>query len=183
LDIRCKGMVCWIRLGRFENYNSEEGVISHMSKAADQLLIGRCGLYCGACPVYLSSSEREDFKKKTAALWNVSIEDCSCDGCGSPKEKSPCSACEIIPCLDSKEFSSCYECDSYEKEDCEKFEKTFRMCLESLGIDLRQNLERLFATSPEQWLTKNEQTWICRTCGTRIPWGYSQCQRCGNPLH
>ena len=124
-----------------------------MSSKVASDMIGRCGLYCGACPVYLSRFEDEDFRNKVVEAWKISAERCDCEGCGKPKPQSPCADCKILICLDSKNLRTCYECSSFDKEDCEVFEQTYRICLEQ-SVDLRQ----------------------------KIPWGFAQCQRCGREL-
>jgi len=152
-----------------------------MSRKAEPELIGRCGLYCGACPVYLSRFEDGEFRIRVAEAWGISVDRCDCDGCGKPKSNSPCADCKILVCLDDKNIRTCYECESFDREDCENFERTYRICLEQ-SIDLRQNLERLYSSGNEKWIERNAQVYVCKACGARIPWGFAQCQRCGREL-
>ena len=165
-----------------EEFNSHEMVIGSMPKDSDNALIGRCGLYCGACPIYLSDSLSEELKHKVSEEWGVDLDKSGCKGCNDLTPECVGSKCKIVVCLNSKNISSCFDCDRYQLENCERFEKTYHMCLESSGIDLRQSLERLNAGGTDQWLEKNRQMWVCKSCGTKISWDCSTCDKCGEPL-
>jgi len=67
----------------------------------DKSLIAACGLYCGACRLYLSGK---------------------CFGC---KENVKAAWCKVRTCCKENSFASCADCKSIELKDCKKFNNFF----------------------------------------------------------
>lgn len=153
-----------------------------MDKRRNSSLVGRCGIYCGACSIFLATTEGGDLKKAVSKSLGIPEDKIACQGCGELLARRSLRVCEILRCLESKEQQYCYECDQYHADDCERFEKIYRSHLERDGFDLRQSLQRLESTTVEKWLEENAKKWICQSCGAQIYLGLSRCHRCGNPL-
>ncbi len=69
---------------------------------ADQALVARCGLYCGACKSYLKGS---------------------CPGCA---ENVKASWCKVRSCCNERGYASCADCaDHANPKDCKLFDNVF----------------------------------------------------------
>jgi hypothetical protein len=72
-------------------------------------LMAPCGLYCGACGVYLATRDNnEKFKKIMGGLYGTTPEDTECLGCmqTQPSDKlyCLCEHCDIRKCVQSKGY-------------------------------------------------------------------------------
>jgi len=148
----------------------------------NEALVGRCGMYCGACSIYLATIENGELKKEVAMKLGIPEEEVECRGCGSLTERKDIEICDIICCLDTRNSKYCYECERFHAEDCEDFYKIFKSHLEKEGFNLRMSLQRLESIPMERWLAENSTRWICKSCGTPIFLGSSSCRKCGKPL-
>lgn len=157
-------------------------LIEFVTERRSSSLIGRCGMYCGACSVYLACSEGGELRKSVAKSLSVPEDKINCKGCGELSVRQEQKICDILRCLEKREFDFCFECEEYHAEQCEYFDKMFSCHLEENGLDLRQSLRRLEELSEEGWLDFNAKKWICRSCGAPIFIGATRCYRCGNPL-
>jgi len=154
---------------------------------ANKNLLGRCGLYCGICPVYRAYKDSREFQKRIAKRHGCLPEEVRCEGCqalndcGWSYEKEWGKNCQILKCLNIKKLSFCYECAEY--GNCRKFDKLARSCLE-LGIDLRKNLQRIRDGKVEEWLLEQDKKWRCPSCGNPIAVSsdFRNCHWCGHKL-
>ena len=144
-------------------------------------LIGRCGLYCGACPIYLGARGDDDARKYVLEVWELPEDAIACNGCHAATPESGDSKCELVPCMDGKGHEYCSECAEYAEGSCDKFAKSEALC-KSIGIDLRSDLERLQAVGGEAWLAEQEGRWSCPQCGSRHFWQAQICSGCGASL-
>ena len=84
----------------------------------DNALMAPCGLYCGACGVYLSTRDNnEKFKKIMGGLYGTRPEETECLGCMQAKTTNKlyclCEQCDIRKCVTSKGYYSCHQCDTW----------------------------------------------------------------------
>ena len=79
-----------------------------------------CGLDCSKCPTYLATQKNEPAEReKVAGQWSqffgmtLTQQDINCDGCqsGSKRLFMHCKSCQIRDCCQSKDISTCAECD------------------------------------------------------------------------
>lgn len=151
----------------------------------DKNLIGRCGLYCGACSIYRAYKDSNKLQETLARKHSCSPEDVRCEGCQTVSKKGWSGEenwgrnCEIIKCLDARGLDFCYECDNYEQ--CEKFGELFDSHLQ-YGENLRENLNKIKAGKAEQWLTEEDKKWRCRNCKKPISIYLKECHWCGAKL-
>ena len=75
----------------------------------DKNLMAPCGLYCGACGVYLATRDKnEKFKEVMGNLYKTKTEDTECYGCmqSEPPKKlyGYCTLCAIRNCVRGKGY-------------------------------------------------------------------------------
>ena len=81
-------------------------------KAAEgggEKLVAPCGLYCGACPMYLATQENNQqrldslMKQFSAGKMQMKLEDLLCDGCiGGGRVATFCRKCAMRSCAEGK---------------------------------------------------------------------------------
>ena len=81
-------------------------------------LMAPCGLYCGACGIYIATRDGNDkFKQIMGNLYGTKPEETECLGCMQPdppeKRYVFCSACKIRDCVKSKSYYSCHQCEDW----------------------------------------------------------------------
>lgn len=153
-----------------------------MATSLELSLVGRCGMYCGACAVYLAGKEGGELRREMAKKLGIPEEKVGCEGCGSLLSTRNIRVCDILRCLESSNRNFCYECEEYRQQSCEHFEGIFRNHIDKDGLNLRESLSKLEGSTPERWLEENSRKWICRSCGSRIYIGSTNCHRCGGPF-
>ncbi|MEM3726062.1 MAG: DUF3795 domain-containing protein [Candidatus Bathyarchaeia archaeon] len=143
-------------------------------------LVGRCGLYCGACGVYRAYKDDGEFLKGIAESFKCSPEKMRCEGCMALTPECWGTGCKIVQCLESKGLEFCYQCGEYEKDSCDKFGKLAQRYAE-IGVDVRANLERIKKGETEEWLRESEKKYRCPSCGKPLPvYGTKgKCYHCG----
>jgi hypothetical protein len=144
-------------------------------------LVGRCGLYCGACIIYRAYKDSERLRREIAERENCSAEEIRCEGCQTVltsgwNSKEWGMNCKIVKCLEAKGLNFCYECDMY--PECEKFHAEADSCLKH-GENLMDNLNRIKAEEVEEWLEEEDKKWRCQKCGRPISMQLTECHWCG----
>lgn len=144
-------------------------------------LVGRCGLYCGACAIYRAYKDNGEYQEILANHFKCPPEKVRCEGCMALTPECWGYDCKIVQCLRNKGLQFCHQCNEYENEKCEKFEKLAMPYLEEDGVDLRANLERIRKGEVEEWLRESEEKYRCPVCGKPLSTGAMQrkCYHCG----
>lgn len=148
----------------------------------DRSLVGRCGLYCGACLIYRAHRDSAQLRESVAADYGRSPEEVRCEGCqtaaldGWDMDERWGKNCRIVGCLDGKGLDFCFQCESY--PECEKFREPFDSCLER-GENLMENLGKIEAGRVEEWLREEAERWRCRRCGKPVSQHLKECHWCG----
>jgi len=147
-------------------------------------LVGRCGLYCGACGIYRAYKDDGEYLERLARHFNCPPEKVRCEGCMALTSECWGYDCRIVQCLRDKGLELCYQCGQYESGDCEKFEKLAKPYLEEDGVDLRANLGRIRRGEVEEWLRESEEKYKCPACGKPLSVGAirKKCYHCGTDL-
>ena len=151
----------------------------------DYALVGRCGIYCGACGAHRAYKDKgaKYFRQVTKAF-QFPIEGIRCKGCHALTPDCAGSQCKVVQCLNAKDFEYCYECPEYENQSCEKYEEIAKKCVK-YGMDLKANLDRIKEGETEAWLKECEEKYRCSRCGKPLPvLGYNRkrCYHCGSDL-
>lgn len=148
-------------------------------------LIGRCGLYCGACSIYRAYKDSRKLQETLARKHKCSVEEVRCEGCqvvlkkGWSGEENWGRNCKIIQCLDAKKLKFCYECNDYEK--CERFNELLDAYLQ-YGENLRDNLNKIKTGKAEEWLEEQDKKWRCLSCNKPVSMYLTECHWCGAKL-
>lgn len=88
-------------------------------------MISPCGINCETCPAYLVSISGDmEEKKKLAKEWSntdceFEPEEIYCTGCLSSDWKMT-KECKTRACIQSKDYTSCAQCDTYPCPRCAK---------------------------------------------------------------
>jgi len=150
-------------------------------------LIGRCGLYCGTCPIYRAYKDSKELQGKLSEKYGCLPEEVRCEGCQALStypwtyEKQWGSNCKIVKCLNANKLIFCFECSDYNT--CKKHTKLAESC-SGLEMDLRANLQMIQEEKDEEWLLEQDKRWRCTKCGNPIIVSYKflHCHWCGNKL-
>jgi hypothetical protein len=147
----------------------------------EKSLVGKCGLYCGACGIYRAQRDSEEWRNRIASNYNCMLEQVCCNGCGDLTSECWGDGCKIVLCTRAKGVSHCFECPEYESGSCEKFEDLSRSYLEA-GVDLRDNLVRIKEGKTEEWLEESRKKFTCKSCGSPIAVWNKKCHHCGDEI-
>ena len=145
---------------------------------AENDLVGRCGLYCGACSIYRAYKDNGEYRNKLANYFKCPPEKVRCEGCQVLTPECWGKDCKIVQCLNSKGLEFCYQCPQLDKRSCEEFEKLAKGYLEE-DVDLRANLERIKSGQVEAWLKESKERFRCPHCKKPSPTGSKKCYHCG----
>ncbi len=146
-----------------------------MSREKQPELAAVCGLYCGACSLYIATTENDTEKLEYfAKSYNTDVEGMKCLGCRSDVLTVFCRECEFKTCTDEKNIGFCGECGEY----CDAF-KEFQQA-KPHRIELYQDLKRISEVGPEEWMKEMEKRYACKSCST-INSAYNMtCRKCGH---
>jgi len=141
---------------------------------AQDTLAAVCGLYCGACSLYIGSTEEPERLARLAVLFNAPPTELRCLGCRSGRLGIHCRDCEFKACANGKGISFCGECDEYP---CAKLAEFQRQ--RPHRIELWDDLDRIKKAGTEVWIREKEAEYACPKCGT-INSAYDlSCRKCG----
>jgi hypothetical protein len=144
-----------------------------------RVLLGVCGLFCGACYHYRASLPDGRHLLEEAARQGRGPGAFTCRGCRSDALyiHPGCARCEIRACADGRGVLHCGLCDEFPCERLEAFRDDGRVH----HLDVVSNLEDLNAKGPDRWLAAQARRWTC-ACGTGFSWYETVCHHCGEPL-
>jgi len=145
---------------------------------AESDLVGRCGLYCGACSIYRAYKDDGEYLSKLAQFFKCPPEKVRCEGCQALTPECWGNDCKIVQCTNIKGFSFCYECPQFDDRSCEKYEELAKRYLED-GVDVRANLARVKSGRIEEWLRECRERFRCPHCKKPLPEGSKKCYHCG----
>lgn len=143
-------------------------------------LVGKCGIYCGACTIYVAR-DSEAWRQKIAEKHNCLPDQVKCNGCGDLNSVCWGYDCKIALCTREKGVSFCYECPEYSQETCEKFNELSTR-YQKAGVDVRQNLSRIQAGETDTWLEETAERFKCKACGKPVSVWFTECPHCGSSL-
>jgi len=89
-------------------------------------LMAPCGLFCGACGVYIATRDgNEKLKNIMAITYGATPDETVCLGCMQPDTSKKlfgfCAECSLRDCAKSKSYYSCHQCDEFPCEKIESF--------------------------------------------------------------
>jgi hypothetical protein len=146
-------------------------------------LVAPCGLYCGACPMFLATQENDE-KKIDAIVQQFSgrgpkmaAADLQCDGCiGGGRVASFCRACAMRECAENtKKVTRCADCPDFPCSKITKFNNDGMLH----HAEVLENCRKLKEAGIKEWTKREEERWRCPQCHANIAWYDKTCSRCG----
>ena len=127
-------------------------------------LIGRCGLYCGACIIYgVSHNDEPAFVKRRkgiAEYFDCGASEITCEGCRQMTEHCWSKQCSVLLCLEERGYRCCDECTDIDS--CDKFGGIN----ERYG-NLKESMARIREIGDEKWLAEKRGERTCPECGAQ----------------
>jgi hypothetical protein len=133
-----------------------------------------CGLYCGACPVYLQQYDGW-LVEAIAKYFKCEPTDLRCRGCRSDMVSVSCRDCNRRGCAQSRGLDSCSACPEMP---CDRM----RQCRLPHMSEAVPNLEALRDRGSGLWLSGQADRWTCPSCGRTGSWYEQVCLQCGTAL-
>lgn len=153
----------------------------------NEKLVAPCGLYCGACPMYLATQENNDQRmasrfgssSKQPSAKPPSMENMKCDGCrGGGPTPAHVPKCAIKLCAAEKtKIGICSECAEFP---CSRISDFNNDGVQHHG-EVLANLRQLRAMGLKDWTKHEEDRWTCPKCRTKFSWYDAECMTCKTP--
>jgi hypothetical protein len=144
-------------------------------------LVAACGLYCGACPMYLATVQNSEEKikglQKQFGGSTLSREDLLCEGClGGGRLASFCRKCNLRECAAGKpDVKRCSDCSEFPCSKITRFNNDGMLHHSEVLANLRQIKEM----GMENWTKHEEERWRCPQCKNTLSWYDPKCPKCG----
>ncbi len=152
-------------------------------------LLAPCGLYCGACGVYIATrDENEKFKSVMGNLYGTKPEETECLGCMQPDPpKRPygfCEICKIRNCVKSKGFYSCHQCKEWPCNRIDNFGFTtgIRVMKRAIPLWRAKVAEHGDVKGSIEWARAECEHYDCPSCGKPLFRGAQECRVCKQPV-
>ena len=161
----------------------EAAAAAPKAPANKEKLVAPCGLYCGACPMYIASQEKDEKKIEAMAKQfssgksKIAVADMQCDGCiGGGRVASFCRKCSMRECAENKQkVTRC--------SDCKEFPCSLVTNFNNDGMlhhaEVLENCRRLRKVGIKEWTKREEERWSCAECWANIAWYDKACPKCG----
>ena len=152
-------------------------------------LMAPCGLYCGACGVYIATRDKnEKFKAVMGNLYGTKPEEPVCLGCMQSDQSQTmygyCKACTIRNCVKSKEFYSCHQCTDWPCNMIKDFSlATGRRVMKETIPVWREKVARFGDEEGSiEWARSVCERYHCPSCGKPLFRGAQRCRNCQTPV-
>lgn len=157
--------------------NSIDSQNADIQNSANKNLVSACGLYCGACGIYIATQENDSEKMlQYAMVLNQSYDDTLCDGCGAVRKSLHCSKmCTFIDCKQQKGVNSCTDCDEFPCQALYEFKS--KMPHRAEIIEMQHKMQEI---GTENWLIEMKDYFSCQQCKTVNSAYHLACRKCGN---
>lgn len=150
-----------------------------------QNLAAPCGLYCGACSIYVAgrrgdSKRLEQIARVMAEYLGRPVEgkDLACEGCLSEVIALQCRDCVLRACAFEKGLTHCAQCSDFP---CQRI-----IAFNNDGMrhhsEVLDNIRCQWIIGIGAWIEEQKERWRCLHCGCAVDWYASQCPDCGTTL-
>ncbi len=133
-----------------------------------------CGLFCGACSVYIGSTEDPERLKKLATRLGTTPDDLRCLGCRSGEVGAQCRDCAFTACAKGRGLAFCSECADYPCARLEAFQRE-----RPHRRELWNDLGRIREKGAAAWIREKLEEYACPVCGTVNSAYDLACRKCG----
>jgi hypothetical protein len=151
----------------------------------DKNLMAPCGLYCGACGVYIATRDKnEKFKVVMGNLYGTKVEDTECHGCmqSEPTKKlyGYCTMCAIRNCVRAKGYYSCHQCGQWPCSIIENFGLVtgLRVMKRAIPLWRAKAAELGDEKGSVEWARAELARYHCPACGKPLFRGAKRCRAC-----
>jgi len=134
-----------------------------------------CGLYCGACSVYLATREDPQRLPALAARLGQTEAETRCGGCRAEMRSVHCRSCDLASCASGRGIAFCGECAEFP---CARFQ-TFRSALPHRREILR-DLSRILESGVDAWMREIPERYACPSCNITNSAYDLACRHCGH---
>ena len=152
-------------------------------------LMAPCGLYCGACGVYIATRDNnQKFKTIMGNLYGTKPEETECLGCmqADPPQciYGYCRECGIRNCVRSKGFYSCHQCTDWPCDQIKNFGLATgqRVMLQTIPLWRTKVAELGGEEGSVAWARAVCEKYHCPTCGKPLFRGAQRCRSCGKDV-
>jgi len=149
----------------------------HSHSTSNKELAAACGLYCGACGIYLATQESDSEKiLHYAVVLNQTFDETLCDGCGAKRKSLHCSkTCTFIDCKKQNNVHFCNECNEFPCKALHEFKSKMPHRIEIVNAQYRMKEIGL-----DKWLLEMTDYFSCSHCKTLNSAYHMVCRKCGN---
>jgi hypothetical protein len=152
-------------------------------------LMAPCGLYCGACGVYIATRDNNSkFKAIMGNLYGTTPEETECLGCMQPdstkKLYAYCKLCTIRDCVKSKGFYSCHQCEEWPCSMIDNFGLALgqKVMKDTIPIWKSKVAEHGDEKGSVEWARTVCERYHCSACGKPLFRGAQRCKACGQQV-
>jgi hypothetical protein len=139
--------------------------------------IAFCGLFCGACKIYIYN--QNDTLDKLSKSTEIPIDLLKCNGCRSNENSIFCRNCAMKKCCIKKDLFSCANCNEFP---CSVL-KAFEGDQHPHHKGVIEMLELLSTKGKENWMELQTKRWTCAKCGTNCSWYDTNCLNCNEKFN
>ncbi len=143
-----------------------------MTPETDLAKLAYCGLYCGACPLFLATEAGTLDSLESRGL---SRENLRCLGCRSENVSVYCVNCSMKKCAAGQGLVSCADCADFPCRVLRSFDRD--------GVPHHRGvvdaLQACRAAGPEAWLRAQAARSTCAGCGASLSYHDERCPGCG----
>lgn len=152
-------------------------------------LMAPCGLYCGACGVYIATRDKnEKFRSVMGNLYGTKPEETACLGCMQPDPPKRlyafCQNCQIRNCIRDKAFYSCHQCGEWPCDLINNFGLAtgVNVMKRTIPIWREKAAELGDEDGSVEWARSECERYHCPTCGDPLFRGAQRCRNCKEPV-
>lgn len=129
-----------------------------MPEQIDPIMFAPCGMNCMVCYKHCNSKK-------------------ACVGCIAGESGKPehCRTCKIKTCLNRRELSYCYECESFPCKLVKNMEKSYQLRYQVSLIDYSRQVKEL---GIEEFMRRQRESWTCPNCGGVVSLHEKVCSEC-----
>ena len=152
-------------------------------------LMAPCGLYCGACGIYIAHRDNNaKFRAILAQLYGSQPEQTRCRGCMQPDPPEClygfCQSCPIRDCVRRRGYRSCHPCPEWPCEHIEHFPIAVGRSVMQRAIPRWRELVAQLGDEEGSvaWARGECERYHCPQCGGPLFRAATRCRACGRDV-
>lgn len=152
---------------------------------SDRRLMAPCGLYCGACGVYIAHRDgNTKFRDLLARLYGSKPEETACQGCMQEEPAEClygwCRSCPLRSCVQEKGHYSCHQCADWPCSLVEGFPLPVGKRVMKRAVPRWRELvaELGDEQGSVEWARSECERYHCQGCGAPLFRGAIRCREC-----